>query len=266
MSSGLIQNAEHISNDLIERISQRYTRIERTVRTEFLGEDALYLCGHYVGSYGRGTAIDESDIDMLVSLPKEDYKRFDAQKRNGQSRLLQSVKNAIEETYPNTDIRADGQVVVVNFSDGMKFEILPAFYDRQTQSYTYPDTHMGGNWKSTDPFAEQRAMKVLNQHSNGLLFDTCKHIRRVHMDHFKDYKLSGIVIDSFTFFAMEQWHWLRPNEERGYDTISFEQHLLQKFNELLNQTGLYAPGSNMQVNLEDGSLGCLYSVLKYMAK
>ena len=45
---------------------------------------------------------------------------------NPQSRLLQVVKKAILESYPRSDVKGDGQVVVIKFSDGMKFEVLPA--------------------------------------------------------------------------------------------------------------------------------------------
>ncbi|MDR3320286.1 MAG: nucleotidyltransferase domain-containing protein [Desulfovibrio sp.] len=31
----------------------------------------------YVGSYGSETAIDESDIDILVELPESEYTRYD---------------------------------------------------------------------------------------------------------------------------------------------------------------------------------------------
>lgn len=54
----------------------------------------------YVGSYGRGTAIDDSDIDILIELPEVEYNRFDAVWGNGQSRLLQAVRSAILESYP----------------------------------------------------------------------------------------------------------------------------------------------------------------------
>lgn len=76
-----------------------------------------------MGSYGRGTAIDTSDLDVLVQLPKAEYDRYDSMRGNGQSRLLQAVKNAILEVYPRTNVHADGQVVVLDFSDGMKFEV-----------------------------------------------------------------------------------------------------------------------------------------------
>ena len=81
----------------------------------------------YVGSYGRGTTINSSDLDVLFELPQNEYNRYDLVKGNGQSRLLQAVRNAILTSYPRSEVRADGQVVKVLFSDGMKFEILPAF-------------------------------------------------------------------------------------------------------------------------------------------
>lgn len=117
-----------------------------------------------MGSYGRGTAIDTSDIDILVELPRDEYNKYDTLRGNGQSRLLQALKNAILQTYPNSDIHGDGQVVVINFSDGIKFEVLPAFrqldwWGNWNGKYDYPDSNMGGNWLTTNPKSEQQAMK-----------------------------------------------------------------------------------------------------------
>ena len=69
---------------------------------------------------------------------------------------LQALKNAILQTYPNSDIHGDGQVVVINFSDGIKFEVLPAFSSIRlvgnwNGKYDYPDSNMGGNWLTTNP-------------------------------------------------------------------------------------------------------------------
>ena len=98
----------------------------------------------------------------MIELPDREYSYFANSYGNGPSRLLQAVKNAILNTYPATDIRGDGQVVVVRFSDNMKFEVLPAFILRNlwgTTMYRYPDSHMGGNWMTTNPKAEQDSMK-----------------------------------------------------------------------------------------------------------
>lgn len=144
MASTVKKGFESISFDTRQLISKRYHTITRAVNKEFWNSTSEVDHSLYVGSYGRGTAIDTSDIDILLELPKEDYNRYDLAKGNGQSRLLQAVKDAIISAYPKSDIHADGQVVVINFSDGIKFEVLPAFKSIWF-GYQYPDTNMGGN-------------------------------------------------------------------------------------------------------------------------
>ena len=49
-----------------------------------------------VGSIGRGTAITKtSDYAVIFKLPREVYNRFDSHENNGQSKLLQEVKEEI---------------------------------------------------------------------------------------------------------------------------------------------------------------------------
>ena len=238
------------------------------MNVEFWNSESDTAHSLYVGSYGRGTAIDTSDIDILVELPRDEYERYDAQKGNGQSRLLQSLKNAILTTYPNSNVSADGQVVVILFSDGMKFEVLPAFeqldyYGRPTGKYDYPDTNMGGNWRTTNPKAEQDAMREKNRTSNGLLFDTCKHMRQIRDTYFSNYKLPGIVIDSFAYHYMGGWYWPAPGETSSQPTGSYEKNLYRTCPSY--SIDLYAPGSGMRVEASD-YLDTLNKVLNYMSK
>lgn len=219
MSLKVTKNNHSISNEIRNLISIRYKRITKSVNEEFWNSSSETAHSRYVGSYGRGTAISTSDLDVLVELPNDEYEHFTSLAGNGQSRLLQVVKDAILETYPKTDVKGDGQVVVVSFSDGMRFEILPAFqnldwFGNWDGTYKYPDTHMGGNWLTTNPQSEQDAMKQKNSYdeSNGLLFDTCKHIRFVRSEYFSSYHLSGILIDAFVYKAIGYWHWLRNGE------------------------------------------------------
>lgn len=197
------RNEEVISADSRSLISKRYCTVTSAMNREFWNITSDRQNSIYVGSYGRGTAIDTSDIDILMSLPESYYNQFNSVYGNGQSRLLQVVRQAILVRYPRSEVRADGQVVKINFSDGMFFEILPAFKNWDG-SYRYPDTNMGGNWRSTNPKAEQDAMKNKNISSNGLLFDTCKHLRYVRDNYFRSYHLSGIVIDSFVYYNKEK--------------------------------------------------------------
>lgn len=254
-----------------ELISKRYRRITRAVNSEFWDSTSERAHSLYVGSYGRGTATAASDLDVLLSLPRDEYERYDAYSSNGQSRLLQAVKFAVLESYPKTSVRADGQVVVVDFSDGMKFELLPAFERVGSWGsfggYDYPDANMGGRWLATCPQAEQDAMSEKNKSSNGLLFDTCKHIRNVHTEGFASYKLSGIVIDSFVFSAMGDWRWVGSGGSASAG--EYERHLLGEFNRLTVYGRvppvIKSPGSQRIVDASK-SYECLGKVLRRMAE
>ena len=227
------------------------------------------MYSRYVGSYGRGTAIDTSDIDMLVVLPKDIYEKHDELKGNGQSRLLQTVKNAVLEKYPRSKVHADGQVVVIDFSDGMKFEILPAFehmgyWGVDDGTYDYPDSNKGGKWRSTNPKAEQKAMKELNDASNGLLYDTCKHMREIRDTQFKNCHLPGIVIDSFVYHNLKGWHWRREGEEKSdKPSGTYEKELYNSCPSTI--LTLSAPGSNEPVDTTK-CLDTLNKILNYMSK
>lgn len=127
MSYNVKKRGEVISTDIRTSISTRYKAVTKAINREFWDSQSDKEHSLYVGSYGRGTAINTSDVYILVELPEDEYNRHNVYKGNGQSRLLQAVREAILNTYPRSDVRADGQVVKIAFSDGMKFEILPAF-------------------------------------------------------------------------------------------------------------------------------------------
>lgn len=252
MSSSVSKYGEVIPLDTRSTISLRYHTITKAVNREFWNSTSDSLHSFYVGSYGRGTAINSSDVDMLVEIPEDEYKRYDFQKGNGQSRFLQAVKNAIISAYPRSSVKADGQVIVIDFTDGIKFEVVPAFLHIDwigNTTYTYPDTNMGGNWKSTNPKAEQETMREKNKSSNGLLYDTCRHIRRIRDNHYSSYHLSGILIDSFAFDAIQGWHFTREGEQNVGSSVSYEQALLNYYNQISFNGCLvptiYAPGSKM---------------------
>lgn len=119
MSSPVLKRGEIISQDIRDTISKRYRTATRAINKEFWNSQSDTQHSLYVGSYGRGTAIDTSDLDILVELPQRNFNQYDSIKGNGQSRLLQAVRNAILVSYPRSDVRADGQVVKISFNDGM---------------------------------------------------------------------------------------------------------------------------------------------------
>lgn len=257
---------ETISLDTRQRISKRYHAVTRAINKEFWNSISDTLHSLYVGSYGRNTAIDTSDIDILVELPGNLFDRYNNLIGNSQSRLLQAVRNAILNTYLKSDVRADGQVVKIHFSDGMYFEIVPAFKN-WNGSYIYPDSNTGGSWRSTDPKAEQDAMAKKNRVSNGLLCDTCKHIRYIRDARFSSYHLSGIVIDGFVYDAIGNWCWLNSGEVSSSPNDTYEKELLDYYawHGIGSGANIIAPGSNDIISTAS-SYECLGKVLGFMAQ
>ena len=266
------KNEYVIPQDQRNTISLRYKTVTKAINSSLWGISSDTSHSFYVGSYGRGTAIDTSDIDVLVEVPQSFYVQNPFTTYNPQSRLLQVVKNAILKSYPRSDVRGDGQVVVIDFSDDIKFEVLPAIQQTDPwgrKTYKYPDSHMGGRWMSTNPEEEQNAMEAKNATSNGLLFDTCKHMRYIRDNYYSSYHLSGIVIDAFVYAAMAEWRWTPPGGGAGAPKGDYESVLLKYFNDKSwygqFDFTLSAPGSGDSVSTS-GSLNCLGKVLTKMTE
>jgi hypothetical protein len=157
----------------------------------------------YVGSYGRGTAIRGfSDLDMIFVLPNTVKSRIDRHLGNGQSALLQEAKSKIEKTYWNTNVGGDGQVVVVNFSDGIKFELVPVF-ENADKSYTFPDSNAGGSWKKTDPHPEIDAVSFRDIITNGNMKRLCKMMRAWKANWYVP--MGGLLIDTLADRFLSSW-------------------------------------------------------------
>ena len=152
-----------------DSIGTRYQLITRRLNLDFWDLDSKFSHSLYVGSYGRGTAIRGfSDLDMIFRLPYEYYEKYNNHRHNGQSAMLQDVKKSLQKTYPSTHIGGDGQVVVIRFIDGIAFEVVPAFINKDG-SYTYPDSNSGGRWRITNPKTEIDAISTMDSDCNGNL-------------------------------------------------------------------------------------------------
>lgn len=111
------------------------------------------------GSYGRGTFISSSDIDVCYILPNNVYQRFSQRRGNIQSQLLAEIKTHLEERYPNSTIKGDGQVVDALFNKTF-IELVPSFklYSYSSE-LTYPNTHDNGEWLLTNPIEQKKEVE-----------------------------------------------------------------------------------------------------------
>lgn len=198
-----------------------------------------------VGSVGRGTAVSgTSDLDMLFILPLDVYKKFDSYESNGQSALLQEVKETLKERYPRSDIKGDGQAVVVNFTDrSYTIDLVPAFA-QDDGSFKYPDSHGGGSWKKTDPIPEQEACAELFKATKGDALGLCNALRVWKNNiglHFK-----GLLIDTLVAKYFES----KEAPDGYYDLLTDIFDFLAS--EDRNKSYWYALGSNQQIANDDG--------------
>jgi len=229
-----------VSNTAV--ISYRYKRITRQLNTDFYNNPNDTYHSIYTGSYGRDTAIDGfSDLDMLFWLHPDDYSRFDNHFGNGQSAMLQEVRRSIRNTYPNSEVAGDGQVVVVSFEDGIRFEVAPGF-ELTDNRFRCPNSNGGGSWYVTDPRAEQAAIHALHVRENQNLKKLCRMARAWKRTW--DVPIGGLLLDTLAYNFLEKGAY-RERSFLFYDWMS-RDFFAFLMNQNEQQAYWLAPGSNQQ--------------------
>ncbi len=132
-----------------------------------------------VGSYGKKTNIRPArDVDVFFKIPWDKF----SSSYGSQSNLLQKVRNILKERYYNTDIRADRNVVVVNFSNTHFIELIPCFEHtipgELKGKFSIPDSTNGGSWKLVDPKAEIEQINNSDKITNGNTKNLIKMIKK----------------------------------------------------------------------------------------
>jgi hypothetical protein len=230
-----------MTDDTVSTISYRYKRITKQLNKDFWTSESDTLHSLYVGSYGRGTEIHVSDIDMIFQLPYSTYETYNNYSGNKQSSLLQAVKKSIENTY-NSYMRADGQVIKIDFTDGINFELVPAFINKD-DSFTFPDSNEGGSWKTTNPKPEIAEITLKNYEWNKNLKRLCRMARA-----WKDYcnvNMGGLLIDTLAYNFMTDW----ANKDKSYLYYDFMSRDFFKYlsDQSESQTYWLSPGSRQYV-------------------
>ncbi|WP_435781708.1 SMODS domain-containing nucleotidyltransferase [Providencia hangzhouensis] len=205
-----------MSDSTVSSVSSRAKSITKRINSDFWSSSSEYLHSLFVGSYGRGTDIHISDIDMIIELPYSYYTAYSNHLFNGQSALLQLVKNSLKLTYSLTEMRGDGQVVVIQFYDGMRFEVVPAFKNTDGD-YIYPDTNNGGSWKITKPRKEIDSINTWNFILNKNLKRLCR-MARAWKEQW-NVPISGMLIDTLAKNFLENYEY-RDKSYLYYDYMT----------------------------------------------
>lgn len=196
-----------------DAISKSYRKITEELNKKYYKNESPTLNCRQVGSYGRHTAVDGvSDLDMAFLLPWDVYSRFQKYENNKQSSLLGEIRATLKDRFPNRTVRAQQQVVSIDFADYI-VEVLPAFVN-DDGSYTYPDSNDGGNWKTCNPIAEIDEVNALNKSKSHNLKRLCKMIRAWKNDH--GVPMKGMLIDTLCYNFL--------NSTKDYDTKSYSSY------------------------------------------
>lgn len=131
---------------------------------EYTGDTKLLI-----GSYGKHTNIrPPRDVDVLFIMPDDKFQQYDDNESNGQSQLLQDIRNILSRKYTTTEkIRGWGKVVLIQFSDGThNVELLPA-WEQGDGKFTIPNTERGGYWEIWDPRSEIEKINESDDRTEG---------------------------------------------------------------------------------------------------
>ncbi|MEH2699144.1 nucleotidyltransferase [Rhizobium leguminosarum] len=229
--------------DTVGSISYRYKRITRQLNRDFWSTESETAHSLYVGSYGRDTAAKGvSDLDVSFTLPNGLYATYNSYAGNGQSALLQAVRQSIMRTYPTTSVGGDGQVCVIRFDDGITFEVLPVFVNT-ADTFTFADSNNGGSWRACDPRSEMRVFLARNKETNGNL-KAIGRMMRIWKRH-NSVPIRGMLIDTHAYNFIQNW----PHKDKSYLYHDFlVRDFLKYLSERDRQQAFWAaPGSGSRV-------------------
>lgn len=196
LTSSQQQDAKIKYNNVCKTLHNSYYVAKYNGSTKFL-----------FGSYKKKTNIRPmdkmQDVDVLFKIPKETFEKFDNYESNGQSALLQEIRNTLNKTFTTTSkISGWGKVVLVNTVDGThNIEVLPA-YELTDKTFKIPNSENGGSWEIFDPREDINNFQDSNQQVNGLV------------------KIVTRMLKS----------WKRQNKTLNIKSYQIEQYVLEYFN------------------------------------
>ncbi|MEX2515181.1 MAG: nucleotidyltransferase [Candidatus Paceibacterota bacterium] len=196
-----------------------------------------------VGSYRKDTNIrPPKDIDLLFIMPDEEFGRFDAGQGNRQSKLLQEIREILNERFSTTEhITAFGKVIVINFAESShSVELLPA-WKLSSGAFKIPNTENGGFWEIWNP-----NMEVINleqsEEQNSLTLDFVKILKKwVENSNvpLPSYQVELLAVNFLNLPFAEN-----ENPKFPHLIAGFFDYLVMKRN-----SNLYSPASSQFINL-----------------
>ena len=245
---GVTKRFSDFNEELLVTNQQRDDAIVKAVRIAEILQRAYYNTNGagenllIVGSWGKGTQVRPSnDLDMMFALPRHVFERFDAYQGNKQSALLADVRGHLIVPNARTDIRADGQVVVVDYQS-ITIEVVPVLRKADAE-LIMPDTRDGGRWKTVDPIAQIMRIEAVDKHLRGHLRPFIRLIKQWRRE--KNVPIKSFVLE---FLCADFLMSYRHNDESFF---YFDWFVRDFFASMIarQNTSLILPGTNEAIHL-----------------
>ena len=233
-----------LTSEQIEDARVKYDGVCKKLHDHFYSTEYSGSTRYLIGSYGKRTNIRPArDVDVIFKLPSSKYQTDT--NYNYQSYLLQEVKDILLEKYPSTDIKGDGPVVVVNFSNNHFIEVVPAI-ELDSGRFYIPITTNGGHWKLDDPKALYQFINDSDNETSGNTRNLVRMIKR-----WQDYcnvPIKSLVIEIRALLFLDGYN------HRDKGSIYYDWMVRDYFKQLVEKAGSYykLPGLNEKLYYGDG--------------
>jgi hypothetical protein len=222
----------------------KFAGIAACLNRHYWGHGSESMNSTFIGSWGKETRVRPSrDVDMLFVLPNEVYWRFQQRNGNRQSQLLQEVKDILAQTYSQTTMRGDGQVVCIPF-ESTPVEVSPAFRCDDGRILTC-DANDGGAYKYSTAAAERSeldASDAMSNHETRHLARMMKCWQRTQNVALKSFQIERLAIE-----FMKTWHY------RGRGFIWYDWMIRDFFSFLIARANwdVIMPGTGERIPLRN---------------
>lgn len=190
----------------LEDAKKKYNNVCKTLHKKYYSSKYDGKTKLLFGSYRKNTSIrpltEDQDVDVLFKIPKETFEKFDSYKSNGQSALLQEIRNILRDTFTTTEkISGWGKVVLVKTNDGThNIELLPA-YELENGKFKIPNSENNGYWEEFDPREDIDNINRSNKKTGGLTKKVIRILkswkRQNKTLNLKSYQIEKLVINYF---------------------------------------------------------------------
>lgn len=150
----------------------KYDGICKTLHDYYFDNEYNGKSKFLFGSYKKRTNIRpitaQQDVDVIFKMPCSEFEKYDNYNSNGQSALLQKIRDILKDKYTTTNtIKGWGKVVLIKFAENKhNVEVLPA-WENEDGSFKIPNTENGGSWETFNPKESLTFFTNSNSVTNG---------------------------------------------------------------------------------------------------